>query len=677
MRARRLLVALLSVGLGTGGLAVGSAGTAVAQSSGRTFRTMHLARTVNLSRLAARRASTAGPRTETPASLKSQSYVNRSLSPRGRTYSLSPYRSGSRIYGPRATVPTNSGVALTNTLAVEGINHFVNRYETDNGNDHFSEEPPDQGMCVGNHQVLELVNEAVQVYSVGTGASLLDLGEGVNAIDLNSFFDYPPARNRSGVGDPFPGPSTTDPSCIFDRQTGHFIAIDLAYAQDPGGGFPTGPNVIDIAVSETNDATGAWYIYRLDATDDGTNGTPNHHCGLDPGYPDDGVTNPTACLGDYPHIGADRYGVYITTNEYPWFTDGFHGAQVYAFPKAQLSALAASVDVVQFDTAGLDDGNPGFTLIPANSSAANQFDLEAGGTEWLLSSNAAVEVSGSGSSNQLLTWALTNTSALDGNLNVRLRHAVSAVHPYAIPPGQTQPASDNWPLGQCLNDANADGCETYLGFGSPSDPPEVQEQHFDASDTRIMTTWYENGILYGALDTAVRFLVPEGSRTNAGIEWFVLQPSLASGKVYPHLHRQGVLRTPENNVTYPAIAVNRFGQGAMGFTLSGDNHFPSTAYASVSPYGVGPIHVSQAGAGPVDGFTWYNAYLYNRPRWGDYGAAWVLGRTIIVANEWIAQTCDLSTFEDTGFVCPDENHPDGSRSALANWSTGITELSPS
>jgi len=130
-------------------------------------------------------------------------------------------------------------------------------------------------------------------------------------------------------------------------------------------------------------------------------------------------------------------------------------------------------------------------------------------------------------------------------------------------------------------------------------------------------------------------------------------------------------------VGYPAIAVNRDGVGAMGFSLIGDNHYPSTAWASMTASGVGGVHVSQEGVGPDDGFTWYRAFDYMRPRWGDYGAAAVMGRTIFLANEWIAQTCDLETFVDSGFVCPDANHPDGSRSALANWSTGITKLSPS
>ena len=62
-------------------------------------------------------------------------------------------------------------------------------------------------------------------------------------------------------------------------------------------------NHLDIAVSQTSNPTGAWNIYRLDVTNDGTN---------------TGGVNPGPYLGDYPHIGADANGFYITTNAYPW-----------------------------------------------------------------------------------------------------------------------------------------------------------------------------------------------------------------------------------------------------------------------------------------------------------------------------------------------------------------------
>src|SRR5205814_1244087 len=75
---------------------------------------------------------------------------------------------------------------------------------------------------------------------------------------------------------------------------------------------------------------------RIPVQDDGTQGTPVH-----PNCP---------CLGDYPHIGADANGVYLTTNEFP-FSGGFNSAQIYAVSKRDLVAGAVRLTLVQIDTA--------------------------------------------------------------------------------------------------------------------------------------------------------------------------------------------------------------------------------------------------------------------------------------------------------------------------------------
>ncbi len=101
------------------------------------------------------------------------------------------------------------------------------------------------------------------------------------------------------------------------------------------------------------DPTGTWNIYRLDVTDDGTFGTPVH-----PNCP---------CIGDYPHIGVDANGFYITTNEYSFFGPEFNSAQIYAFSKRALARGDADVLVTQFDTTAADRGLNGFTIWPAQS----------------------------------------------------------------------------------------------------------------------------------------------------------------------------------------------------------------------------------------------------------------------------------------------------------------------
>ncbi len=269
-------------------------------------------------------------------------------------------------------------------MGFEGLNFFQQRYAR--GGNQFSVEPPDQGVCVGNGYVVEAVNDVINVYNT-SGQSLLPDNNIVNgvptsvngAVDLNSFFGYAPAINRTtGVRAQF----VTDPSCLYDTASQRFFVVVLTLETFPNGAF-TLQNHIDIAVSQTADPTGLWNIYRVDVTDDGaSNPDPSNAC---------------PCLGDYPHIGADANGFYVTTNAYPWNGYGFNGAQIYAFSKAQLAAGVSNVTMVHLDTFGAvalpsDAGatQPGFTVWPAQSPGT-QFNASNGGTEYFMSSTAADE----------------------------------------------------------------------------------------------------------------------------------------------------------------------------------------------------------------------------------------------------------------------------------------------
>jgi hypothetical protein len=342
-----------------------------------------------------------------------------------------------RSVNPHKKAKSNPELNLT----VEGLNFNKQRFA--NGGNQFSVEPPDQGLCVGNGFVVESVNDVIRVFhSDGTPAT--------GVVDLNTFYGYPAAINRTTI---VQGPFVTDPSCIYDQTTGHFVHVVLTLEVVPSGGNRgrfIGPNHLDVAVSNTSDPTGAWTIYRIPVQDDGTGGTPDHHCAPAAAPPPSFRTNPRACIGDYPHIGADRNGIYLETNEYDFFGNAYHGSQIYAISNQQLASLSSSITVTQFDTAILGPGGkPGFTIWPAQTPGG-QFSDDQGGTEYFLSSTAADEAqcdsevvcSGTGTSNQVVLWALTNTSSLgSGSPNLSLGNAVMAVDQYGIPPKANQPAT--------------------------------------------------------------------------------------------------------------------------------------------------------------------------------------------------------------------------------------------
>jgi hypothetical protein len=501
-----------------------------------------------------------------------------------------------------------------------------------------------------------------------------------HAVDLNSFYGYPPAINRTtGIRGQF----VTDPSCLYDAATQRFFVVVLTLEVVPTSGAFTTVNHLDLAVSQTSNPTGLWNIYRLDVTGDGSPGATGGPC---------------PCLGDYPHIGADANGFYITTNAYPWGPGSFDGAQIYAFSKAQLAAGAASVNLVHIDTTGtvaatspVAQTEPGFTVWPAQSPGTSSFQTANGGSEYFLSSNAGDEAAGAaftGSSTNLVVWTLTNTASLNSaSPALSLSNRVLTVGEYGIPPKQRQPGSGTPPTtavpqGFCINDTTTVtiagvGCWRLLFNAEPAHNEVISRP--DSNDTRMQQVMYANGKLWGALDTALTV----GGTNRAGIEWFIVNP--IAGK----LAMQGYLGAAGHDFTYPAIGVTASGRGVMAFTDTGDATNPSAAYAPIdAQVGVGDWNDIATGAVQDDGFTSYKSQVGNPPRtrWGDYGAAAVDGNSIWIASEYIASACNYTdwlgpfavggTGDNLLGTCAGASHGPGKRAALGNWSTRISKLTP-
>jgi len=556
----------------------------------------------------------------------------------------------------------------------DGLNHFQQRFGSTAGANQFSLEPPDEGLCVGSDgnghtRVLQALNDVLRVFDTSGNALTAPTA-------LNGFLGYAPAIVRS------PkltfGQFVTDPSCLYDAQTQRWFLDVLtldSFPQlgDDGLQHYTGTDHLDLAVSQTSDPTGSWTIYRIPVQDDGTDGTPNHHCS--PGTETSAPlpTNPTACFGDYPHIGSDANGIYLTTNEYSFFGPEFHGAQIYAFSKAQLESGASTVTMTQFDTHGLDTfgfGRNGFTVWPSTTPGGGG-DPAAGGTEYFLSSNAGAEAHDTGDgkagaepSTQLLVWALTNTGSLGGTPALRLSNTKVDVGVYAPPPTADQKSGPQ-PLRDCLNN---NPCSLLLE--GIKDPFAEKASNLDSNDSRMQQVTWVNGKLWGALDTAVDV----SSSKQAGIEWFTVSPSTSTGSVTASLANEGYLALGNDSLTYPAIGVTSGGTGVMAFTVSGSDFYPSAGYATVSSAGVGDVHLAAPGVGPEDGFSSYALFGpvtpgVPRPRWGDYSAAVPWGNTVWLGAEYIGQSCTFSEYRASSFTCG------GTRTALANWDTRISAVS--
>src|SRR5258706_10141508 len=169
----------------------------------------------------------------------------------------------SNSHGTGNGKPTSSGKQATSNpefnTGFDGLNLYQQRYAR--GGNQFTVEPPDQGLCVGNGFEVEAVNDVFNVFDA-SGASALPDNTATNivsghprdvnhAVDLNSFYGYAPAINRStGVRAQF----VTDPTCIYDAGAQRFFLVVLTLGTFPNGAF-TLVNHLDLAVSQTSNPT--------------------------------------------------------------------------------------------------------------------------------------------------------------------------------------------------------------------------------------------------------------------------------------------------------------------------------------------------------------------------------------------------------------------------------------
>ena len=505
-----------------------------------------------------------------------------------------------------------------------GLNFHNQRRNADGGNQ-LSLEPPDQGLCVGNGEVIEAVNDIFATYSATTGASTSASFE-----SLNQFFFNQHQIDRT-VSPVVFGKFVSDPRCIYDPGSGRFFLSALAFGRNPSTGAFEAPGTFLIATSKTGTPTNSpsdWNITSLDVTNDGRSKEQTH-----PGCP---------CFGDQPLLGTDANGVYITTNEFPIDinTPGFNGAQIYAFQKSALVAGTTPnvqrIEGAPIASTGYGSNGIPYSLQPATVSSAADYVSGNNGTEYLV---GALEFGKKpfALDNRIAVWALTNTASLNTTPAIAVSDAVITSQTYGFPPPINQPRGPT-PLANSLHDP---------------------ENSIDGGDDRMQVAVYTNGHLWAAGDTIVK--TPTGP-AQVGVTYYMLSPSVSGGgAVSATIVKQGYVSVNGDSVTRPSLGVTSSGKVALGVSLIGPDYFPSAAYTTFDDSNTSApttLHIAAAGPVPADGFTGYAAENGNGvERWGDYGFAAAQGNSIWIANEWIQGNVSFP--------------PD-----LANWNTFVSKITP-
>ncbi|HXG47945.1 MAG TPA: Calx-beta domain-containing protein, partial [Methylomirabilota bacterium] len=172
--------------------------------------------------------------------------------------------------------------------------------------------PPDTHGAVGPNHVFTVLNSQVRVQDRS--------GNVLETMDLGTFWQ------GLGVADVF------DPKALYDPYGGRWIFTAMAERLSDRSS-------VLLAVSQTEDPTGNWFRYRVDA--DAQN----------------------LAWADYPSLGFNKDWIVVSVNMFPIVDDGgigYTGVNLYAFNKTNLYANGTGAFTLL-----RDNSLGGFTMVPA------------------------------------------------------------------------------------------------------------------------------------------------------------------------------------------------------------------------------------------------------------------------------------------------------------------------
>ncbi len=375
--------------------------------------------------------------------------------------------------------------------------------------------PPDTNGSVGSTQYVQWVNEVIAVYDKATGAKL------AGPIRGNQLW--------AGFGGGCQNNNDGDPIVLWDKAAGRWLMSQFSVS--------TTPYLQCIAISQSADATGAWYLYSYSF---GTG------------------------FNDYPKFGVWPDAYYATFNI---FNNGatFAGAKVCAFDRAKmLTGAAATMQCFQTSTSY---GG----LLPA--------DLDG--------STAPP----AGSPNYVMSFG-TNS------LNLWKFHV-----DWTTPANTTFTGPTNIPVASFTRACNGGTCISQ---------PGTSQQLDSLADRLMYRLAYRN--LGGSERLVVNHSVTVGTNKknqHAGVRWYEIR--LSNGT--PSVYQQGTYSPDNNHRWMGSVAMDKFGNIAMGYSKSSSSVYPAIWYTGRVP--TDALGTMQAEAQLLAGG---GSQLRTLSRWGDYSS---------------------------------------------------------
>ena len=398
--------------------------------------------------------------------------------------------------------------------------------------------PPDTVGEIGPNHFVQMVNSAFRIYN-RTGTPVIPLTS-IGA--LFSTIPGPCANSEDG-----------DPIVLYDQLADRWILSEFCVVANPN-------NHQLIAVSQTSDPTGAYYLYDF--------------------------MMPNNKFNDYPKFGVWSDGYYMTDNQFNQAGTQFLGAGLFAFDRTKMLAGDPTASFIYFDKAegcpgacqfgGMLPGDiDGFTPPPAGAPAPFiQFDAnEFGATD------------------SLRIFDFYADFAVPGNSTVIERTgsplAVAAFDPREVPAGSRNIIPQP-PPGVAV-DVISDRLMNRLAYRNYGTHESLALNH---SVNAAVNPAFRAGVRY----YEIRKTTPAGA-------WAVQEQGTMSGDPGDTLHRW-----------MGSAAMNVAGSLAVGYSVSSASVFPGIRYAgrlAGDPAG----SLAQGEAKLVNGT---NSQIHSSGRWGDY-----------------------------------------------------------
>jgi len=394
--------------------------------------------------------------------------------------------------------------------------------------------PPDTNGAVGPAHVMAMLNSQVRIQDKsGIGA--------IPDVSLATFWA------GTGAVSPF------DPKLVYDQGSGRWLATADSEARSPA-------SAVLFAISDTQDPTGAWTFYSIDA---------------DPTNVD---------WADFPDIGFNNTWIVITNNMFTVAADAFSGTAMWVIDRS--TALAGGALTITQFAAGFDAAG-----VPADGGAFTSFALRPAKTFGAEPTLHLV-------SNPFLTSFGNNL------LRISQVTGTAAAPLWSVVPGSA------------FLDSGLFVVATNFGFSQIDAAQLGTAVRIATNDSRMLDATFRNGRIWC---THSGGLPAVGFAGRTAVFWYQLDPAQMAATGDPIVQSGVIDGGFDVHYFFPSIAVNANDDMCLGFTRSDPTRFAEAVtagrIASDPPGATDPITVIKSGED-----SYVKDFGSGSVRWGDYSA---------------------------------------------------------